>query len=351
MKDGVLERLYATQAFLPRRRYEELPEDHVPFDELNCDTETERKLSRLVGADDGLIFVVGPSGSGKSSLIASTTNALATDRFAPVRVRVAALDEEVSDPLKMTLHIMREVRAHAQGRQLTKDQRARIEKAVAAQRTRRGGPNRLAAGLKLQPLPGLTAELHGELANSALDVEYGANMTDAAEGMAQLRGMFEYHGRVPVLIMEDTDAWLRGPGAGDADVADAFFSRNLARIAREFEITLIVAAHDTYVGTAGYERAREVMAGEVVVPALCSPQEAIRTILQRRIDRAQVDAEVVDVFEDAAIARLEAEYDRNHSIRRVLRVAHDALDTAGPAFPDRLAGGHIRSAAIGEHRP
>lgn len=351
MSSDVLERLDTEQAFLPRRRYEELPDDHVPFDDLNQNAETERKLVRLMAADEGLIFVVGASGSGKSSLIASTTAGLSSDRFAPIRVRVAALDEEVRDPLKMTLHIMREVRAHAEGRQLTRDQRARIEAAVTDKRIRRGGQPRLAAGLKLMPLPGLTADLHGELANSTLDREYGANMTEAADGMAQLRGMFEYHDRVPILIMEDTDAWLRGPGGGDTDVAEEFFTRNLARIAREFEITLIVAAHDTYVGTEGYDRAREVMAGEIVVPTLSAPQEAIRKILQRRIDRVQVDSDVTEVFDDAAIIRLEAEYDRDRSIRRVLRVAHDALDAAGPAFPERLTDGHVRSAAIGDHRP
>ena len=251
----------------------------------------------------------------------------------------------------MTLHIMREVRAHAQGRQLTREQRARIERALADKRTRRGAQARVTAGLKLEPLPGFTADLHGELSKSTLDHEYSANMTDAAEGMAQLRGMFEHHGRVPVLIMEDTDAWLRGSGRDDSETVEAFFSRNVARIAREFEITLIVAAHDTYLGTAGYQRAREVMAGEIIIPSLRRPQEALRSILQRRIERADVNAGVSDVFEDAAIIRLEAEYDHGRSIRRVLRLAHDALDASGPGFPARLTDGHIRSAAIGDYRP
>ena len=69
MSADVLERLDAVQAFLPRQRYEELAGDHVPFDELNGTAETERKLARLIKADEGLIFVVGPSGAGKSSLI------------------------------------------------------------------------------------------------------------------------------------------------------------------------------------------------------------------------------------------------------------------------------------------
>jgi len=251
----------------------------------------------------------------------------------------------------MTRHILNEVRAHAQGRQLTKAQRTRIEEPAADKRIRRGSPNRLEAGLRILPLPGITNELRMSLSNSALDREYGANLTDATQGLMRLRGMFEHHGRVPILIMEDTDAWLSGAGASahDPDVADAFFTRNIARIARELEITLIVAAHDTYVATAGYQRARDVMAGEIAVPQLAHPQEALRRILQRRIDRAAIDAQVDDVFADKAMLRLEAEYDRDRSIRRALRIAHDALEAAGPAFPDHITAGHIRSAAIGDH--
>lgn len=353
MSSRALEQLDAVQAFLPRRRYEELPGDHVPFDELNHESGTERRLRRLILADEGLIFVVGPSGAGKSSLIAATTNGLPADKHAPIRVRVAALDEEVVDPLKMTLHILREVRAHAEGRQLTKAQRRRIEEAAADKRIARGASSRLEAGLRLMPLPGLTNDLRLSLASSALDREYGSNLTDATEGIARLRAMFEHHGRVPVFIMEDTDAWLRGPGARDQepDVAEAFFTKNIARIARELEITLIVAAHDTYVDTPGYQRARDVMAGEIAVPHLSNPQDAIRAILRRRIERTDVETYVDDVFADEAIVRLEAEYDRGRSIRRLLRVAHEALEAAGPTFPERITAGHIRTAAIGDHRP
>ena len=349
MSAEALEQLQGELTFLPRSRYDELPGDHVAFDRLNGGGKTEASLTRLIEADEGLIFVVGPSGSGKSSLIAATAGALAEDKYAPIRVRVAALEPAATDPLEMTRHMLREVHAHANGNHLTRTQRRRIEATVVDKRTRRGATSRFDAGLRAQGLPGLTADLRLSLAGTSLDEEYGKNLTTASEGVRTLRGMFEHHGRVPVLIMEDTDAWLSGTGGDplDEDIADAFFTKNIARVAREYALTLLVAAHETYRHTTGYKRAREVMAGEIEVPAFTRPQEAIRAILQHRIDRTKVAAIVDDVFEADALVRLEAEYDKNRSIRHVLRVTQQALELAGPPFPERLAAGHIRAAAIG----
>ena len=350
MSAEALERLQGELAFLPRSRYDELPGDHVAFDHLNGGRKTEASLTQLIEADEGLIFVVGPSGSGKSSLIAATAGALTEDKYAPIRVRVAALEPAATDPLEMTRHMLREVHAHANGNHLTRAQRRRIEETVVDKKTRRGATSRFDAGLRAHGLPGLTGDLRLSLAGTSLDEEYGENLTTASEGVRALRGMFEHHGRVPVLIMEDTDAWLRGTGGGDPldeDIADAFFTRNIARVAREYELTLLVAAHESYRDTAGYKRAREVMAGEIEVPAFHRPQEAIRAIFQNRIDRTGVAVTVDDVFEADALVRLEAEYDKNRSIRHVLRITQQALELAGPPFPERLAAGHVRAAAIG----
>jgi len=68
MSSAALEQLDAALAFLPRSRYEELPGDHVPFDELNGQPATEQRLRRLILADEGPIFVVGSSGCGKVEL-------------------------------------------------------------------------------------------------------------------------------------------------------------------------------------------------------------------------------------------------------------------------------------------
>jgi hypothetical protein len=169
--------------------------------------------------------------------------------------------------------------------------------------------------------------------------------------------MFEAHDRVPVLIMEDTDAWLRGPSASatadpDPELAAHFFERSLERFAREQELSIVVAVHETYRKTVGYARARQVFSGEIEVPPLARPDRALRAILQHRIGRSGVETTVGEVFEEAAIVRLEAEYDAGRrDLRRVLRIADRALSGAGPEFPSRLSAGHVRAAAIGEHAP
>ena len=347
----LLERLDAERAFLPRRRFDELVEDHVAFDDLNDRGSTERDVERLIVADEGVIAVVGPSGSGKSSVIAAVTTRL-PERFAPVRVRVAALGDEVRDPDAMVVHVLREVRQHAFGAQLTKEQRRTLEKATASRRTRVGPQARASLATIL---PGFTPELRGELTSARLDEEYARDRTDALAALGRLRGMFEAHDRIPVLIMDDTDAWLRGPAGGadpDPDVAGLFFQRTIARFAREQELSVVVAVHDTYRKTAGYEQARQVFAGEIEVPELTRPAEALRTILQRRIARSQVEASVDEVLEDPAVVRLEAEYDNGaRDLRRVLRVTDTALSGAGPPFPERLTAAHVRAAAIADHAP
>ncbi len=60
----------ATRAFEATRRFDELSLYHVPFDELNGDYHTEAALTQMV-ASQGRIAIIGPSGSGKSSLISA----------------------------------------------------------------------------------------------------------------------------------------------------------------------------------------------------------------------------------------------------------------------------------------
>ena len=352
MSAADLELLDRTRAFLPRRRFDELIEDHVPFDELNHRPQTEHRLTTLI-EDEGVIAVVGPSGAGKSSLIASVTSRL-PETYAPIRIRVAILDDAIRDPNAMVVHILREVRRHAAGANLTREQRRTLEQATAQRRVRAGSQRKVGANLGAL-IPGFTAALRGELTSVRLDEEYERDPTEMFAALGRLRGMFEAHQRIPILVMEDTDAWLRGRATGadpDPDVAEVFFERSLARLAREQELSIIVAVHETYRDAPGYERARAVFAGEVEVPPLDDPGAALGSILQRRIDRAEARATTADVFTNDAIVRLEAEYDRGgRDLRRVLRTVDHALADAGPDFPDRLAVGHIRAAAIADHSP
>src|SRR2546430_17338219 len=60
----------------PTRRFEDLYLYHVAFDDLNREQRTESVLARMV-ANGGRVGLIGPSGSGKSSVIGSVLGPLA----------------------------------------------------------------------------------------------------------------------------------------------------------------------------------------------------------------------------------------------------------------------------------
>jgi hypothetical protein len=86
-------------------------------------------------------------------------------------------------------------------------------------------------------LPGLSVELAGDLKDSAIDQQQLANATDVINGLNRLVGIFESRGGPPILIFEDTDAWLGTPdGHQTAAAANQFFSQSLGVLARDVEI-------------------------------------------------------------------------------------------------------------------
>ena len=78
MSHEALRAVDESRAFEATRRFEELSLYHVPFDELNGDKQTEDAFTHMV-ANQGRVAIIGPSGSGKSSLIAAVLGPLALD--------------------------------------------------------------------------------------------------------------------------------------------------------------------------------------------------------------------------------------------------------------------------------
>jgi ABC-type cobalamin/Fe3+-siderophores transport system ATPase subunit len=73
MSAAQLERLAAARAFKPMEAFDELADNHVDFDELLGGKRREAALAKaLQGTTPARVAVLGPSGSGKSSLIAAT---------------------------------------------------------------------------------------------------------------------------------------------------------------------------------------------------------------------------------------------------------------------------------------
>lgn len=333
------------RAFFPRGRFHELAWDYVPFDDLTGETAVDSRIDRTMRAEAGCVTVVAPSGGGKSAVIAASVARLATD-FACVRIPVAAVGDVAGTPIDFGQHILRETVRQADAA-ITAHQAADLQRAAATRVTTRRAPRGLGARIRVA-IPPFSMELAGDLKASAIDEERFANATDVIDGLNRLAGIFESRGGPPVLIFEDTDAWLGTPdGRQTAATADLFFAQSLGVLARDVEIRSIIATHSKYVDLDGYQAVRGRLLAEVPIPSLTDPGPAIAAILEKRIDVSEVDARLEDVFEEDALARLVAEYDHsNRNIRHVLQVCDIALEQAAPTYPERLTGDHLRGASV-----
>lgn len=337
MSSAQLAALDAERAFRPRVRFHELAGDHVPFDELTCRSDTEAALRRAIEQDEGVIAVIGGSGAGKSSVIAAVAADL-PERHLPLHIGVAALGGAATDAVSFVQHVLREVTVQASAA-MTGDQRSAIARASADSTTRQGPQTRGGAQLGAE-----AGRLYGEIVGARLDQIVAQNAAQAMEGLDRLVSIFVERKRTPLLIVEDTDAWVKtGNEEGDS-IADGFFTNNVSLLARRSELTAIVAVQHEHRARPSFQDVRAALAAEVTIPRLDEPSAAIAAILRHRLDRSEVSCALDDVVEPEAIARLEAEYDASAgSLRHVLAVADRALELAGPEFPDRLSWDHVRA--------
>jgi hypothetical protein len=104
------------------------------------------------------------------------------------------------------------------------------------------------------------------------------------QGLDRLVSVFTARGREPVLIFEDTDAWLlRTDGGHTADAANRFFADSLGVLVRDVDIRIVIATHPGYIKLDGYRSIRERLLTEVEIPSLDKPKDAITRILQNAL--------------------------------------------------------------------
>lgn len=351
MSADLLQRLDAERAFWPRGRFHELALDYVPFDELTGANDVEARLDRALRAETGCVPVIGPSGSGKSAVIAAAARRLES-AFTWLRIPVAPVGDVAGNPVELGQHILREAVKQAD-LALAHHQRRSLVDAAADKLTRRGRSSGVAGKFGVA-IPGFSVELAGDLKSSSLDDERLVNATDVVRGLDRLVSIFTARDREPVLIFEDTDAWLaRTADSAVVGAANRFFADSLGVLVRDVEIRIVIATHTGYLELDGYRSIRQRFLLEVPIPSLPHPRDAIASILQQRIDvTAAAGAPVTDVFTNDGLARLVAEYDHSQrSIRHVLHVCDTALEQASPTYPDRLTEDHIRSASVTVTRP
>jgi len=354
----LIRRLAASDCFEPAFALDQLSRRHVDFDLLVGDQLHEHALAGLLLREQPTkVAISGPTGSGKSSLIAATLAQLSTHLPLPIGIAMADLDI-LTNQTRFAQFILTEILQQARDRFTVQDRirRAarRIERAAAEETTHSSPHLSLGATLKLPAphpaMPGL-AEIAGEVQTAATSTTIRANPTQALAGISEVMRVFA-HDRMPtpVLIIDDADKWGSSPDVEAVEPrAQALFTTALQPLlAADFH--LIVAVQDHWRGLPAYENLAKRLADTITIPEFTpDATSALRQIIARHADIPPAGAEGVDgLLDDAALARLEAEYDyAQRDLRQTLRILRRAVRDAArrTPVPDQLGHTDVRAAA------
>jgi energy-coupling factor transporter ATP-binding protein EcfA2 len=337
-----------SRAFEATRRFDELSRFHVPFDELNGDVRTEATVARLV-AKAGRVAIIGPSGSGKSSVISGVLGPLEEElpeSIVPLRVPVATEhDETVTEPGAMARHIVRYVTRWASRERFSPAEQEEFESAIADV-TRRAGRRKSREYHVGLPLWLANVEFARQVQSAGEDYESQQSGADAVEHLKRMLALFASHDLLAVLVFDDSDTWLRVPGLDRTEVATAFFLRTVRMIAKELEAGLVLAVHQAYLELPAYGEAREWLSGEVWIPRLIDPRRGVESILRDRLVIADVGAPIDEVMDENALLHLVKYYDDNRTIRDVLRVAQRSVQHALSDGADLITSQLVEQAIV-----
>jgi energy-coupling factor transporter ATP-binding protein EcfA2 len=330
------------RVFEATHRFDDLDVYHVPFDELTGRPETEAVLARMAGRE-ARVAVIGASGSGKSSLVASVLGPFAEqvpDHIVPLRIPVAGeADETVTETRAFLGHLIGTITRWASPELFTEAERAALDRATAA-RSNRPGTERLR---KFHiGIPGWLADagFAFEVRTTGEDIEQRLGAGDAISEARRMVELFRSHGRTPLLVIDDSDSWLRIPDLDRTHIANAFFTKNVRALATELECGFVIAVHEEYLELPSYQEVEGLISTSVWVPRFDAhvAGRAIRQILERRIQVHEVAAELDDVFQPEALDGLEWHYHTgaNGSLRDVLKVADRAVQHACSDSAERV---------------
>jgi predicted ABC-type transport system involved in lysophospholipase L1 biosynthesis ATPase subunit len=325
------------RAFEATHRYEDLELYHVPFDDLTDAAETEGPLARMA-TNGGRVALIGPSGSGKSSVIASVLGPLVEDLPAhviPLRIPVAAADETtVKEPRAFAQHLVRTVVRYASPEEFTAAERERLEQ-VTAEVSREHGKEKSRRYSIGAPRLLTDTGFATEVRSAGQDIEHRLSAGDVVAETARMIAIFRSHDREPFFVIDDSDTWLKIAGADLTNVANAFFNRNVRMLAKELDCGFVVVVHDHYLELEGYREIQPLFSTVLSIPRFAEPAQAFERILSRRIELAEVDAVITDLLDAGALSLLAEHYGRRQNLRQVLAavdrsVQHACSDGVAP---------------------
>ncbi|CAN5683347.1 hypothetical protein BH18ACT15_BH18ACT15_01890 [soil metagenome] len=321
------------RAFEATHRFEDLDLLHVPFDDLTGRPATEAVLTRMAGRA-GRVAVVGGSGSGKSSVMASVLGPLADElpeSVVPLRIPVAGEpDATVTEPHAFAGHLITVITRWASPELFTPAQRESLELAAAERRARFGKQTARKFNLGT---PGWLADARFavEVQAAGEEVENRVSTADAVFELARMFELFRAHGLEPLVVIDDSDTWLRVPEWDRSELAAGFFTENVRMLAKDLDCGFVLAVHTEYLDIPAYRASATLLSTTIPIPRFePGAAEAIARILEHRIAVQRVEAELGDVLESEALRALEEHYygGAKGSLRNVLNVVDRALQHA-----------------------
>ncbi|MGH2782623.1 MAG: hypothetical protein ACRDLA_14680, partial [Thermoleophilaceae bacterium] len=192
----------------------------------------------------------------------------------------------------------------------------------------------------------LSGELAREISQSGAEFDEQIRAGEVVEGLQRLVEVFRARDAAPLLVLDDTDTWIARPhDEHPARLAEAFFARNVRMLAGEIDCGFVVAVHTTYLDLPSYQEVASRLE-RIRVPQLGRPDTDLARNLIRRLEVAELDIVLDDIFEPEALAALAGFYEDVPDVRRTIAIAATAIRLAldEPEF-DRVTPAAVRAAA------
>jgi hypothetical protein len=325
---------------------QEMNRIHVPFDDLNGDGRTEKALADAVHAVER-VALIGPSGCGKSSVAHYVLDG-GVKGCAPIWVSVGfENDDTLREPKAFAQHLM-----DSMGRELRKIEA--ISEADRRDYQMRIGNEVQTPDVTVTESIGvgsrwlLPVDVGGDVASVVSGATYKRSANEVIEAVGDLADAVSAHRLTPVLVIDDSDRWVKRPGTADRTHLVGPFFGDVLRAMAEQRLGLVVAVHESYLAGGELPDAAASLETKVRLPALAGP-EHLDAIVARRVANACPDASVRDVLDHEALAELFRYYrdGSGRSIRATITKLHEAHVEAANANSERIEVGFVASAVSG----